>query len=141
MGVKEHVPEPPTVSYSAPRDAWQVQMPTDVVTQTIAAFEGRRRAFLVRLLNGWSKTASAAGAGVSVRATQLWVKADREFAEAVTFCEEVGFSTVVEVELYRRALGGTHDSGSMRALELVLKSRDPRYRDRIAGEPPPIPAR
>ena len=122
------------VSYSRPGDAWDVHVPTADVAHALAPFEGRKRAFLVRLLNGRSKRAAAAGAGISVRATQLWAKADRDFAEAVAFCGEVGFATVIEDELYRRALAGPSDSGSMRALELVAKSRDPRYRDRTANE-------
>ncbi|MFN0147332.1 MAG: hypothetical protein ACKVT1_12540 [Dehalococcoidia bacterium] len=122
------------VSYCLPGDAWQAEVPTEDVARILAPFEGRKRAFLVRLLNGRSKRAAAAGVGISVRATQLWAKADPDFAEAVAFCKEVGFATVIEDELYRRALAGSQDSGSMRALELVAKSRDPRYRDRVAND-------
>lgn len=117
------------VTYSLPGDAWQVSVPVEAVADVLAPFGARKRAFLVRLLNGWSKKAAAAGAGVSVRTTQLWAKAELEFADAVHFCEEAGFASVVESELYRRAFAGAKDKGSMRALELVLKSRSPKYRD------------
>lgn len=116
------------VCYSRPDDAWRVAVPEGSIARVIERFDGRKRAFLVRLLNGWSRTAAAAGVGVSVRATQLWTKRDPGFAEAARFCEEVGFATVAEVELYRRAFAGSKDSGSARALELVLRSRDPAYR-------------
>jgi len=118
------------IIYSRPGDSWQVNVPAEAVARVLAPFLGRKRAFLVRLLNGWSKRAAATGAGVSVRTTQLWAKADGEFAESVAFCESVGFSTVIESELYRRALAGVADRGSMRALELVVKSRAPEYREK-----------
>lgn len=43
---------------------------------------------------------------------------------------DVGFAAGPEAELYRRALAGPSDPGSMRALEMVLKSRSPAYQEK-----------
>ncbi|MBK7124746.1 MAG: hypothetical protein IPH65_02300 [Dehalococcoidia bacterium] len=110
------------VAYSAPSLPFQVEVPVEHITETLVAFDGRRRAFLVALLNGYSKGAAASSIGVTARAVQLWAKRDECFAEAVRYCEDIGFASVIETELYRRALAGTADKGSVRALELVLKS-------------------
>ena len=121
------------VTYSRRNEPWQVTVNEDAVAELIQPFGARQRGFLVRLLNGYSKGMAASAVGVSVRATQLWAKKNRAFAEAVSECEQVGFATVIESELYRRALGGVEDRGSMRALELVLKSRSSDYRDGSTG--------
>jgi hypothetical protein len=118
-----------SVSYSAPTLPFQVEVPAEYIAETLVPFDGRRRGFLVALLNGYSKAAAAASVGLSARVVQLWAKKDERFAEAVSTCQGIGFSAIVESELYRRAMAGTADSGSARALELVLKSRDDRYRD------------
>ncbi len=120
----------PTVSYSGVGDAWQVSAPAEELHQLISPFDGKRRAFLVGLLNGRSRTMAAAGAGVTVRCIQLWTRADDEFREAARTAEHLGFAGVIESELYRRALAGEKDRGSMRALELVVKSRDAAYREK-----------
>jgi len=122
------------VSYSAPTLPFQVEVPVEHVAEVLVEFDGRRRAFLVALLNGYSKRAAAASVGVTARTVQLWAKKDDLFAEAVRYCEDIGFTAVIETELYRRAVAGTADRSSMRALELVLKSRDSRYREKGAGE-------
>lgn len=119
---------PVKVRYSAPSLPFQVEVPVEHITALLAEFDGRRRTFLVALLNGYSKRSAAAAIGITARATQLWAKKDGRFAEAVRCCEEVGFSTVIETELYRRALAGVSDRSSMQALELVLRSRRPAYR-------------
>lgn len=117
------------VRYVGPHDPWVVDVDPSFIAALIAPWTGRRRVFLVGLLNGLSKTKAAIRAGVTVRSTQLWAKGDAEFAEAVAACENVGVATVLEAELYRRALAGPEDSGSIRALELVLRARCPDYRD------------
>ena len=119
-----------TVSYSAPALPFQVEVPIEHLTEMLVEFDGRRRAFLVALLNGYSKRAAASSVGVTARAVQLWAKKDERFAEAVRYCEDIGFAAVIETELYRRAVAGTDDRSSMRALEMVLKSRRPEYRDK-----------
>lgn len=96
----------------------------------IAPFDGRRRAVLTALLNGSSKSMAAASAGVTTRSVQLWERADEDFRNAVTLAERIGFACVIENELYRRALAGAEDRGSMRALEMVVKSRDVAYREK-----------
>ena len=126
------------VSYSAPTLPFQVEVPVEYLAETLLPFDGRRRAFLVALLNGYSKGAAAASIGLSARAVQLWAKKDERFAEAVRCCEAIGFSTVMETELYGRAVGGTADTGSMRALELVVKSKRPEYREKHQFEPDTI---
>lgn len=118
------------VSYSAPALPFQVEVPVEHITEVLVEFDGRRRAFLVALLNGYSKGAAAASVGVTARAVQLWAKRDERFSEAVRYCEDIGFAVGIEAELYRRAVAGTDDRSSMRALEMVLKSRDPKYRDK-----------
>jgi hypothetical protein len=120
------------VTYSVPGEPWQVSAPVELVTDLLSGHAGRKRAFLVRLLNGYSRTAAAAGAGVTSRAAQLWAKKDPDFAEAARRCEEIGFSEVVEAELYRRAFAGPSDPGSMRALELVARARAAEYRPQRA---------
>lgn len=119
-----------SVSYSAPELPFQVEVPVEYLAETLLPFDGRRRAFLVALLNGYSKGAAAASGGLSTRAVQLWAKKDADFAEAVRTCQGIGFAAVIESELYRRALAGTADNGSARALEVVLKSRRPEYREK-----------
>lgn len=115
------------VSYSHPRDPWQVEVPGDDIAALLAPWNGRRRAYLVALLNGCSKRQAAARAGVTPRACQLWAKANPAFQRAVSACLDIGLGTVVEPELYARALDREH-KGSLRALELVLRSRSEDYR-------------
>jgi len=100
------------------------------VVGLVAPFDGKRRAVLTALLNGSSKSMAAAGAGVTPRSVQLWEKADEAFRNAVAAAEQIGFAGVIESELYRRALAGQEDRGSMRALEMVVKSRDAAYREK-----------
>ena len=96
----------------------------------VDAFEGRKRVFLTALLNGQSRTMAAASAGVTPRAAQYWASKDPAFAEAAEAAAQYGFSTVIEPELYRRALAGVDDKSSMRALEMIVKQRDPSYREK-----------
>ena len=118
------------VTYSAGADTWQVTVPAEELTQLLSPFDGRRRAFLTGLLNGRSRSMAAAGAGITLRSIQLWEKADPAFREASITAEQIGFAGVIESELYRRALAGQEDRGSMRALELIVKSRDAAYREK-----------
>ncbi len=118
------------VTYSGSGEHWQVSVPAETVADLLRPFDGRKRAFLASLLNGKSKTMAAAGIGVTPRCTQQWAAKDGSFAEAVELAERIGFAGVVESELYRRALAGAEDRGSMRALELVVKSRDASYREK-----------
>lgn len=119
---------PLRIEYQGTNDSWVVDVDPALIAKLLEPWESWQRTFLVGLLNGLSKTKAAARAGITVRTTQLWQKKDRAFAEAVANCEAIGIGTVLEPELYRRALAGKSDAGSMRALELVLKSRCPEYR-------------
>jgi hypothetical protein len=122
------------VSYVGEGQPWLVTVPAEAVGRLLQPFGGTRRAYLAALLNGKSKSAAAAAAGITTRCAQYWTKRDQEFARAVETAAEVGFSTVIEAELYNRALAGRADRGSMRALELVVKSRAPAYRERSQAQ-------
>lgn len=96
----------------------------------IRPFNGRARTFLISLLRGASRTMASSAAGVDVDTVREWERKHPEFARASKRCSNLGFTNVFESELYRRALAGPDDRGSMRALELVAKSRDSAYRDK-----------
>ena len=95
-----------------------------------AEFSGRKQIFLTALLNGQSRSMAATAAGVTTRATQYWASKDHTFARAAKEAAQYGFATVIEPELYRRALAGVDDRSSMRALEMIVKQRDPSYREK-----------
>ena len=124
-----NVPGVVRVRYSGEDDAFQVDMLQEFVEDLLRPFDGRRRAFLTALLNGRSRRAAAARIGVSVRCTQLWASKDAAFATTVDACDSIGFAAVIEEHLYSRALDRS-DPGSARCLEMVVKARDPSYRDR-----------
>jgi len=73
---------------------------------------------------------AAAQAGRSLASFQDWLRRSPELAEAYAFCSSVGMALTLEQELYRRALAGKDDRGSMQALLAVIKNRDPEYRDK-----------
>lgn len=127
-------PLAPKVTYNGPSDHWAVEIPAAELEALIAPFEGRKRAYLVALLNGKSKRMAAANVGVSDRQIRNWAQADPPFGQAASVLYDIGFSTVLESELYRRAMAGSDDRGSMRALELIIKSRDPEYREKSSIE-------
>lgn len=82
------------------------------------------------LAAGQSRGMAALAGGLTRQGLAAWCKRDRSVAMLLDSCEQLGFSTVLESELYRRALNGESDRGSMRALELVVKARDATYRDK-----------
>lgn len=130
----EELPGLPAVKYSGPSDHWQVDVPAEELVKLIAPFQGAKRAYLVALLNGKSKKMAAASIGLNDRSIRNWAQRDPSFGQAVGIVYDVGFSTVIESELYRRAMAGPDDRGSMRALELIVKSRDADYRDKASLE-------
>lgn len=85
-------------------------MPAETVVAILRPFDGKRRAFLVGLLNGRSRSRAAAGSGITLRIIQLWEKADATFREASITAEQIG-AGVIESELNRRALAGQEDRG------------------------------
>lgn len=98
------------------------------IAGTLQPFNGRARTILLALLEGRSALAAAARAGVSTAAVDGW-RRDPEFSDAFDLCYSMG-SAHFEDELVQRALAGPDDRGSMRALELVVKARNPEYRDK-----------
>ena len=92
-------------------------------------FNGRARSICLLLLGGASILQAAAGAGLARGTLDNWRQADAAFQRAVGLCLDLG-SALYEGELHSRALAGPDDRGSMRALELVVKARNPDYRDK-----------
>ena len=93
------------------------------------SFNGRARRVCLGLLGGASLLQAAASAGVARNTVDHWRQTDAAFQRAVGLCLDLG-SALYEGELHSRALAGPDDRGSMRALELVVKARNPDYRDK-----------
>lgn len=115
---------------SANIDGFTVTIPADVLTGRLGPFNTRARVILIHLLKGYSRGMAAVQAGVSEDALENWEKRVPEFRAATVWAHQTGFRRVFEPELYRRAMAGSEDRGSMRALELVTKARDSAYRDK-----------
>lgn len=111
-------------------DGFQIEIPAEQISGLLQPFNTRARVILIHLLKGYSRGMAAAQAGVSEGALNAWEKGDPEFREATVWAYQTGFRRTFEPELYRRALAGPDDRGSMRALELVTKARDSAYRDK-----------
>lgn len=109
---------------------FNVTPPAEFLGGLLSPFNTRARAVLVALLRGYSRGMAAAAGGVGETTVEGWEKRHPEFREAMVQCLNLGFRRVFEPELYRRALAGPEDRGSMRALELVTKARDSAYRDK-----------
>lgn len=124
----------PEVIYSGPSDPITVKVPAETIRGILSSFEGPPRAVLVGLFQGVSKGMAAARAGVSPSTLLQWERRDPAYAKAVSDALALGFAGVLESELYRRAMAGVDDRGSMRALELVVKARDSTYRDKAGLE-------
>jgi hypothetical protein len=107
-----------------------VTVPIEELVGLLQPFNTRARHVLVSLLRGYSRDMAATAIGMTHEGLRGWGKRHPEFAEAMTKASQMGFSKVFEGELYRRALAGPDDRGSMRALELVAKSRSSAYRDK-----------
>lgn len=88
------------------------------------------RAVATQLLRGLPKSMATAAAGVSNNQIERWAEADRTLGDVLQQLESAGIARCLESELYRRATAGPSDRGSMRALELALKSRKAEYRDK-----------
>lgn len=82
------------------------------------------------LIGGQPPYMAALNGGISHTELQRRRKADPELSEAYSTAENIGIACTIEAELHRRAMAGPEDRGSMRALELALKSRRADYRDR-----------
>ena len=95
----------------------------------IGRFNGRARRVCLRLLGGASLLQAAAAAGIGRTTLDDWRQRELEYQRIVSLCLDLG-SALYEGELHSRALAGPDDRGSMRALELVVKARNPDYRDK-----------
>ena len=108
------------------------ELPPDAIeemTGLLSSFGGRARRVLLSLLRGASILAAAASAGIGRATVDDWRQREPAFQRAVGLCLDLG-SALYEGELHSRALAGPDDRGSMRALELVVKARNPDYRDK-----------
>ena len=110
--------------------AFQVLIPGEAITGLLRPFNTRARSVLVSLLRGYSLGMAAAAAGISTDSVALWGRNEPSFAHAVVQARDLGFRRTQEPELYRRAMAGEGDRGSMRALELIVKARDSAYREK-----------
>ncbi|HML98922.1 MAG TPA: hypothetical protein PKD75_10605 [Tepidiformaceae bacterium] len=107
-----------------------VSLPAEEISGLLEPFNGRARGVLVAMLRGYSQRMAAATVGVTGDTVTDWGKRHPEFAQALRKAADWGFSRTFERELHQRALAGPEDRGSMRALELVAKSRAPEYREK-----------
>lgn len=101
----------------------------DGIGGLLDSFNGPARRVCLSLLQGASILQAAASAGKAKNTIDSWRQADVTFQRAVGLCLDLG-SALYEGELHSRALAGPDDRGSMRALELVVKARNPDYRDK-----------
>lgn len=109
---------------------YRVPLPVEEITGLLGPFNTRARVILIHLLKGYSRGMASTVAGVSESTLESWEKRDPEFREATVRAYQMGFRRTFEPELYRRAMAGSDDRGSMRALELVTKARDASYREK-----------
>lgn len=86
----------------------------------------------IRLLQGWPRSMAVLGTGMSEPQLRDLCKRDSVIREILTNCEEAGFNSRIVTELYDRALAGKDDRGSLRALEIVAKSRGPQFNEKVA---------
>lgn len=107
-----------------------VHVPAEDLRGLLVPFNARARHVLVSLLRGYSRAQAATLVGIDSDTLAAWAKRHPEFGAAVRRAESWGFSRVFEGELYRRALAGPEDRGSMQALLAVAKARDSAYREK-----------
>lgn len=88
----------------------------------------------LNLLRGFPRQLALVGSGISIVQLNRMCKADPEFAADILACEESGFASGPLYELYRRAMAGAEDRGSLRALEIIVKARMPEYGEKFAHE-------
>lgn len=88
----------------------------------------------IRLAQGWPRSMAVIGSGLSQPQLRDLCRRDDRVSGLLQELEEAGFAMRWEGELYRRAMAGKDDRGSMRALEILLKQRDPSYHDKYSVE-------
>lgn len=111
-------------------DNFRVTVPAEELRGRLEPFNTRARHLLVWLLKGYSRGMACVQAGIAEQTLENWEKRQPLFREATVWAYQTGFRRTFEPELYRRAMAGNDDRGSMRALELVTKARDSAYRDK-----------
>lgn len=110
------------------------RVPGELVVHTVLEAErlggesGRRIA--TALLGGQSRTMAALAGGLTEGGLRDWCKKVPDARKVFDMCEQIGLASTLETELYRRAMSGKDDKGSLRALELILKARRPEYREK-----------
>lgn len=100
-----------------------------VVIGLLAPFGVRARIYLRSIAAGLPARQARKLANLDEQTVSDWRRTDDLFAMAEQECQGMGTGRF-ESELYRRALAGADDRGSIRALEIVMKQRDPSYRDK-----------
>ena len=88
------------------------------------------RRMAAALYQGQTRRMAALAGGIHPKYLPELCKRDRKLADALDMAEAMGLATTLERELYKRAMAGPNDRGSIRALEIALKSRDANYRER-----------
>lgn len=110
----------------------RIALPDDAVIGLLRPFSGHARKTLAVLLAGGTLGMAAAAVPMSKDTLDNWRRRHPQYDKAVRQALDWGFAQTYEAELYSRALDRA-DRGSMRALELVVKSRDASYRDKQTG--------
>ena len=88
----------------------------------------------LNLSRGYPRQLAVVGSGWSVVQLTRACKADPDLDAALLAIEEAGFASGPLAELYRRAMAGSDDRGSLRALEIIVKARMPEYGEKFAHE-------
>lgn len=117
-----------------PPEPWQQEPPwldadeNGLTRRAYSSYGLRAAAAVYSLTNGCTYRSACVRAGLKQPTFEKLRQTDPAFNDIVTAAWDAGF-VLLEDELVMRALAGSDDRGSIRALELALKSRDPNYRD------------
>ena len=102
----------------------------EVLRGLLTDLDPHARRIVLALSQGQTKKMAALSAGCTPVYIYDRIKKDRVFSTACDVAETIGVAGTLERELYRRAMAGADDRGSMRALEIALKARSPEYREK-----------
>lgn len=113
------------------------QMSEDEKVGLVERLGGRERGIqlqkvAIRLVQGWPRSLAIVGSGLSDAALRHECQKDPLVSRTLAQLEDAGFQSKFVTELYRRAMAGTDDRGSVRALEMVVKARDVSYQEKSA---------
>lgn len=87
------------------------------------------RAALLALLEGHSRRAACAAVGHGPQWLDRLAQRSEALAIDLTDAEQIGLGSIIEGEIWRRALSGEADRGSMQALLALARARIPEYRE------------